>query len=82
MKFDDVIESLPPEPHTADDILNGMLAIVNGADDLTANDKAGFATGFLMGITYTLAKSNEGNVPDAARTLLRLHNEWEASGLL
>lgn len=68
-------------PETADEILAGA-NIVLSADDLNANDKAGFATGFLMGLTYCLGMSNENRIPDAARTLLRLQREWEASGVL
>lgn len=80
MKFDDLI-ALAKTPETGDDILAGMLLILE-ADDLTENDKAGFATGFLMGVTYALAKSNEGDVPGAARTLIWLQKEWEANGVL
>lgn len=80
MKFDELLDSVS-EPKTADDLLAGMNLILT-ADDLTENDKAGFATGFLMGLTYALAMNNETRIPEAARTLLRLQREWEASGLI
>jgi hypothetical protein len=80
MKFDELIDSLESSDKSAD-ILAGIELILT-AEDLKANDKAGFATGFLTGLTYALAKSNEGDVPGAALTLLRLQREWEASGVL
>jgi hypothetical protein len=80
VKFDELLDGLAT-PETADEILAGTQLILS-AEDLSSNDRAGFATGFLMGLTYALAKSNEGDVPGAARTLLRLQNEWEANGVL
>jgi len=80
VKFDELIEELEPS-EKADDILAGMELILT-ADDVTSVEKAGFSTGFLMGLTYALAMSNEGRVPDAARTLLRLQREWEANGVI
>jgi hypothetical protein len=80
MKFDELLDGLET-PETAEGILTGMQLILT-ADDLSDNDKAGFATGFLMGLTYGLAKSNEGDIPGAARSLLRLQREWEANGVL
>jgi len=80
MKLDDLL-ALTTTPESADDILGGA-ELVLSADDLSGNDRAGFATGFLMGLTYCLAMSNERRVPDAARTLLRLQREWEANGVL
>jgi hypothetical protein len=77
--FDDLIESLKPS-EKAVDILAGVELILT-ADDLKPNDRAGFATGFLVGLTYALAKSNEGDTPGAALTLLRLQREWEARGV-
>jgi hypothetical protein len=80
VKFDDLMLRAKT-PECADEILAGM-DLVLAADDLTANDKAGFATGFLMGLTYGLGMSNEQRIPDAARTLLRLQSEWQANGVL
>lgn len=80
MNFDELLGSVN-QPETADELLNGATLLLT-ADDLTENDKAGFATGFLMGLTYTLAMSNESRIPEAARTLLRLQREWEANGVI
>jgi hypothetical protein len=80
VKFEELLAQAKT-PEVGDDILSGMQLILT-ADDLTENDKSGFATGFLMGLTYGLAKSNEGDIPGAARTLLRLQNEWEANGVI
>jgi len=83
VNFDDLIALAkePEGPNCGDEMLAGVQLILT-ADDLSENDKAGFATGFLMGLTYALTMSNEGRIVDAARTLLRLQNEWEAGGLL
>ncbi len=80
MNLDDLMDRAKT-PQCADEILAGA-DLVLAADDLSGNDKAGFATGFLMGLTYCLAMSNEKRIPDAARTLLRLQREWEANGVL
>ena len=77
--FDELINTHAP-PSTGDDFITLMRGIL-AADDLAKGEREGFAAGFLMGMTYALAKHNEGNVADAAHTLLRLQGEFEANGV-
>ena len=80
MKFNELLAQAQPSER-GEDILAGAEMILT-ADDLSENDKAGFATGFLMGLTYALAMGNVGQMPAAAKTLLRLSNEWEAHDVI
>lgn len=80
MTLDDLLV-LYDAPKTGDDMLK-VLQLVMTADDLTDNDRAAVATGFVIGCSYALAKSNEGDMRSAARNLIRLQKEWQASGLL
>ncbi len=80
MKFDDLIDNMA-EPEKADDILAGAEVVLT-ADDLSGDDKAGFATGFLMGLTYAVAMSTENRPREMAQTLLRLLSEWQAHEII
>jgi hypothetical protein len=77
MTIDELIAS-HPVPATGDGLLDVAQAVI-AADDVTADERGPFAVGFLMGLSYALAKHNEGGITDAARTLLRLQNEWAAN---
>lgn len=83
MKFDDLmaLAKKPEGPECGDDILN-MVQLMLTADDLSVSEKGGYAAGFLTGTAYVLAKHNQGKILDAARALVRLHQEWEAHGIL
>lgn len=80
MKLDDWLAEAP-QPSNANEFLGGLRAMMS-ADDISANEKSAVAVGFLIGCTYALATSNEGDIKTAARTLIQLQGEWEAHGVL
>jgi hypothetical protein len=80
MKMDDIMAAAPAaDPANATKIA-AFVDFLAEADDLPAVERQAMLTGYLMGMTYVLAKSNEGRVQDAAADLLRQSAYWQGKG--
>jgi hypothetical protein len=80
VNFNEILDSMSA-PDSAAEMLRVVTTILT-ASDMTPDDRAGFATGFLCGVTYTLSCHTEGDIRNAAQTFRRLANEWEANGVI
>lgn len=80
MKFNEIIDSAPEAtPENATNI-PALIDFLAEAEDITDEERAAMLSGYMMGVTYVLAMSNQGDISQAAITMLRQDAEWKARG--
>lgn len=77
MKFDELMGMIGA-PQTGDEMLN-VLKTMLMADDLTDDEMAAVASGFMIGASFVLAKCNAGQMEDAAVAIIQMMRQFEAT---
>jgi hypothetical protein len=80
VKLDDIMAAAPEPSEENAHAIPAFVDFLMEADDLPPSERGPFITGYLMGMTYVLAKSNEGKVPEAAAQMLRQQAYWQGKG--
>lgn len=80
MKIDDLLDAAPPPaPDNALKIAAFMDFFIE-AEDMDPGERSAMISGYLLGMTYVLAKTEAGEFAEAARDMLRQQVEWQKKG--
>jgi hypothetical protein len=80
VKLDDIMAAAPAPSEENATKIPAFVDFLMEADDLPDSERAPFITGYLLGMTYVLAQSNEGKVSEAALQMLRQQAYWQGKG--
>lgn len=80
MRIDELLDAAPPpSPDNAIKIAAFMDFFVE-AEDMDPGERSALISGYLMGMTYMLARAQSSEVEQGARDLLRQQSTWQARG--
>jgi DNA-directed RNA polymerase specialized sigma24 family protein len=82
LNIDDIMAAAPPADESNATKIAAFVDFLAEAEDLPALERQAFLTGYLMGMTYVLARGNEGKTREAAADLLRQSAYWQGKGWL